>query len=444
MEEAASQTDADVIDELVDKDTWTADDHQQLVTTLFDEANAVEKCRRILARMEGDEPEPKGTSALKIGIARYMLCRFDEALAVLADATDNKDRRYFQGLCLKCLAQYERACEEFERAKSRGWDGPEADLELVECLALGGDVAAAQKALGKLPAAVRDSAGGLYVRGLIEELSGDGETAAETYEQARQAAPAHHGATFRLAYYLDLHGQEDEAAELYEQCLDRPPTHTNALLNLAVLHEDAGRYDEASRCVRRVLASNPTHPRARLFLKDVEASKTMHYDEDQAKRIAKRNALLDIPVTDFELSVRARNCLKKMNIRTLGDLVRTTEADLLGYKNFGETSLKEIKDMLAAKNLRLGQALEEGSEFGDLLAPPVSRARQEGVLATPLEQVELSVRARKALDSLRVTTLGELSQKTEAELLACRNFGQTSLNEVRQRLAEYNLRLREP
>ena len=52
----------------------------------------------------------------------------------------------------------------------------------------------------------------------------------------------------------------------------------------------------------------------------------MFYDEDQAKPTRQRNAVLDIPVTDFELSVRARNCLKKMNIRTLGDLVRPPRA----------------------------------------------------------------------------------------------------------------------
>src|SRR5271166_2622684 len=45
--------------------------------------------------------------------------------------------------------------------------------------------------------------------------------------------------------------------------------------------------------------------------------------------------LLEIPVTDFQLSVRSRNCLRKMNIRTLGDLTRTTEAALLASKNFG-------------------------------------------------------------------------------------------------------------
>jgi DNA-directed RNA polymerase subunit alpha len=67
----------------------------------------------------------------------------------------------------------------------------------------------------------------------------------------------------------------------------------------------------------------------------------------------------------------------------------------------------------------------------------------EGVLATPLSQIEFSVRARKALERLGVKTLGELATKTEPELLACRNFGQTSLNEVQQRLAEYGMRLRE-
>jgi DNA-directed RNA polymerase subunit alpha len=148
-------------------------------------------------------------------------------------------------------------------------------------------------------------------------------------------------------------------------------------------------------------------------------------------------------VTDFELSVRARNCLKKMNINTLGDLVRITEPELLGYKNFGETSLKEIKDMLKAKGLRLGQALEEGSALGTAMGILPSKAQNEGVLSIPLEQIEMSVRSRKALESLKVATLGELAQKTEAELLACRNFGQTSLSEIKQRLNEHGLRLRE-
>ena len=72
--------------------------------------------------------------------------------------------------------------------------------------------------------------------------------------------------------------------------------------------------------------------------------------------------MLEIPVTDFELSVRSRNCLKKMNIKTLGDLTRVSEQQLLSSKNFGETSLEEIKEMLTSKGLRIGQSLEEGAQ----------------------------------------------------------------------------------
>jgi len=86
----------------------------------------------------------------------------------------------------------------------------------------------------------------------------------------------------------------------------------------------------------------------------------MFFDEDNERRGDRRDAMLNIPITDFELSVRSRNCLKKMNIKSLGDLLRTSEQELLSYKNFGETSLNEIKALLAAKGMRLGQAAEEG------------------------------------------------------------------------------------
>ena len=290
---------------------------------------------------------------------------------------------------------------------------------------------------------------------MVLELQGDYDKAVEQYEQARQLTPGHAGATFRLAYFSDLHGDEETAVELYREAVlqaeagegpespEPRPIYASALLNLAVLHEDAGRYDDAERCLRRILSAFPNHMRAQLFLKDVTSSRTMYFDEDEAKRVARRNDLLGIPVTDFELSVRARNCLKKMNIRTLGDLLHVTEPELLSYKNFGETSLTEIKQMLTSKSLRLGQLREETLVEQPAAEAPAASVGDEGVLATPIAQIELSVRARRALERLNVRTLGELANKSEPELLACRNFGQTSLNEVQQRLAEYGFRLRE-
>src|SRR5204863_3266756 len=121
------------------------------------------------------------------------------------------------------------------------------------------------------------------------------------------------------------------------------------------------KYDKAVECYGRILKADPTDERARLFYKDAQASLTMYYSPEDEHAFSRFAQVLEIPVTDFELSVRARNCLKKMNIRTLGDLTRVTEATLLSSKNFGETSLGEIKEMMTSKGLRLGQSLEEGA-----------------------------------------------------------------------------------
>ena len=145
--------------------------------------------------------------------------------------------------------------------------------------------------------------------------------------------------------------------------------------------------------------------------RDVQASRDMYYDEEHARDLAKRNALLDTPVTDFELSVRARNCLKKMQIRTLGDLLKISEAELLSYKNFGETSLVEIKNDAGVQ----GPAPRPGPRRVSTAAPAsrsTSSSRRQGaeaVLNKPISVLDLSVRARKALQLLNIQTLGDLA-----------------------------------
>jgi DNA-directed RNA polymerase subunit alpha len=171
----------------------------------------------------------------------------------------------------------------------------------------------------------------------------------------------------------------------------------------------------------------------------------MLYDEEIAREGARRDALMDTPVTDFELSVRARNCLKKMQIRTLGDLLRISEAELLSYKNFGETSLVEIKNMLQAKGLRLGQQLDRG-HYDKIRTEMLEKLKDsvgEEILNKSLAQFELSVRARKAIQLLGIHTIGDLAARTEAELMGVKNFGQTSLDELRQILAANGLTLRQ-
>ena len=282
-----------------------------------------------------------------------------------------------------------------------------------------------------------------YQRGVQLQTQGRIEEAIEAYEEALDADGEHREAMFRLACCFDLYGEEDRAIELYEQLAGQQPTYVNALLNLATLYEDQCQFDLAINCVDRVLIEHPAHRRALMFQKDIESSMNMHYDENQERTREKRTAIPDTPISDFELSVRSRNCLKKMNINSLGDLLRITEVELLSYKNFGETSLSEIKVMLKQKNLRIGQLKEEQQPARP--GSPVRRPATDGqpdLLSKYLSEIELSGRSRKCLQRLNLSTLGDLVAKTEAELLASKNFGQTSLNEIKAKLAECGLSLR--
>jgi DNA-directed RNA polymerase subunit alpha len=67
---------------------------------------------------------------------------------------------------------------------------------------------------------------------------------------------------------------------------------------------------------------------------------------------------LNKSVDELELSVRSYNCLKNANIRTIGELVQKTEAEMLKTKNFGRKSLNEIKEILAGMGLSLGMKLD--------------------------------------------------------------------------------------
>ena len=63
------------------------------------------------------------------------------------------------------------------------------------------------------------------------------------------------------------------------------------------------------------------------------------------------------PIDDLDLSVRSRHCLDSENIRTVGELVQRSEAELLKVRNFGKTSLTEIQKKLTTMDLSLGMDL---------------------------------------------------------------------------------------
>ena len=81
-----------------------------------------------------------------------------------------------------------------------------------------------------------------------------------------------------------------------------------------------------------------------------------HEVDDEVLRIRK---LLKMPVDELELSVRSQNCLKAANIKTIGDLVRMDDQEMLKFRNFGRKSLTELTKMLEEKGLIFGMDVDK-------------------------------------------------------------------------------------
>jgi DNA-directed RNA polymerase subunit alpha len=324
-----------------------------------------------------------------------------------------------------------------------GYKADQCALAITEALRYDRQLAAALKTLDDLSGPVEQTAEYLYQRGAtVAALGGNPNEVVALYTRAVEADGHHPGALFGLAVENDRRGNDEEALELYQRSANCFPSHVGALLNLGLLYEDLQRYDRAQYCYQRILDVYPNHRQARLFFKDAYASRDMFYDEEAQKRHDRLAQVLSIPVTDFELSVRSRNCLQKMGVRTLGDLTRTTEQELLSSKNFGETSLVEIRDMLNSKGLELGQFAHERTEPEPSFDLSAMSPDEQALLDRPISDLNLSVRARKCMVRLGLTTIGELIRKTGDDLLECKNFGVTSLNEVRDKLTQMGLKLR--
>ena len=99
---------------------------------------------------------------------------------------------------------------------------------------------------------------------------------------------------------------------IHKQITKNTPVYVNSLLNLAVLYEDSAEYYRAGMYVDTVLKDHPNHKKAMLFKKDIDSAKVMVYDEESEKRQDRHYQILEIPISDFELSVRSRNCLRAL------------------------------------------------------------------------------------------------------------------------------------
>jgi len=382
-------------------------------------------------------------ASLAAGIGLFILGRNAEAVDNLSKGNDCIEKFIYLAFALRRLHEFEKAIENLQKSLDFGADKLYVTMEKAATYRYAGDFKAVAKELKACTNFENVSAEYHYQLARLQEAEGLYDEAVDNFQKALELSPNHQRALFHLAFRCDLSSNEEAAIDYYRQIAASSPVYVSALLNLAVLYEDSEQLDKATQCVDAVLATHPNHKRAILFKKDIESSKTMFYDEEKEKKKTRKSQILETPMSDFELSVRSRNCLKKMKIDTLGDLLNITETELLSYKNFGETSLREIKAILEPKGLYLGMALEDKQlSSAEMADEAVVEDQEEGLKNKAVDDLRLSVRARKCLQKLNIHTIGEITSKTDAELLGCKNFGVTSLNEVKIALGDLGLSLR--
>jgi DNA-directed RNA polymerase subunit alpha len=380
---------------------------------------------------------------VRLGVCLFLLGRFAESESALKQGDGGALAQYYLGRICFQTDQFQRALEYYQAAEKAGYTVEWCQLSRAEALRYLGRKEEALQLLDNIFGPVEQHPEYPYQRAAtLASIGGNLPEVIALYQRALQHNPKHGGALFGLALEYDRLGHDQQAFELYQRGAGQFPSHIGTLLNLGLLYEDRNDYSRAQGVYRRVLETCPDHHVAKMYLKDAIAGGPESVDEETHKLNEKRAQLLNISVTDFELSVRSRNCLQKMGIRTLGDLCRVSEQTLLSSKNFGETSLVEIKEMLAGKSLSLGQLAHEKREVEPPLDLSGMTPDQQMLLDRPISELNLSVRARKCMVRLQLNTIGELIRKTGDDLLECKNFGVTSLTEVREKLTGLNLKLR--
>jgi DNA-directed RNA polymerase subunit alpha len=374
------------------------------------------------------EAKVRGASAWVQGLSQ-------DCVEALSEESDGLSQ-YLCGLACFETSQHGLAVKHLENSLNNG--GPEEGRHrLIENLILNDDTDKAEEKLAALSDADAETH---YCRGLLFEARLKHDEAISHFSKCLEINSHHRYALFRLGQIHNLYGNDEEAVKYYEKCREELPVILACLINLGVIYEDMLKFQEAVYCFEEILETEPNNKYAMLYLNDVNQSFNMQYDEESERLFDHQNRIMKMKICDFELSVRSRNCLERMNIYTINDLVNKSEAELLSYPNFGETSLQEIKEILNSKNIQLGQKL--GGTFGTpAFGRPGVQDQVDPKLKTSIATLKLSVRSTKVLETLGVMNLGQLVAFTEDQLMAQKNFGSTSIREIKSKLTDFGLEL---
>ncbi len=160
-------------------------------------------------------------------------------------------------------------------------------------------------------------------------------------------------------------------------------------VNFRVENARVGRETDYDRLILDIWTTGAVHPKdaisvAASSLRDhmdlfshfeVEPQVVSPVSAEKEEAEEEKVNILERSIDELGLTVRSHNCLKRMNIDTIGDLIRKSEADLLKVRNFGKKSLLEVKEVLDKLGLKLGMEVEE--EKDEAPAPAEETTEEE-------------------------------------------------------------------
>lgn len=155
---------------------------------------------------------------------------------------------------------------------------------------------------------------------------------------------------------------------------------------------------------------------------------------------------MSMHVNELDLSVRAHNCLRRVQITRVSELVRTTPAELLAIRSMGRKTVREVDRALDAFGLRLGMPADDSEPTYVTEENVVRRFHDKNIgvhdiLSMQVDELPFTVRASNCLQREKILCVADLVRKTSAELLAIQNMGVTSVHDIQRTLSIFGLRL---
>lgn len=165
----------------------------------------------------------------------------------------------------------------------------------------------------------------------------------------------------------------------------------------------------------------------------------------------KEGQLNEMTIEELELSVRSFNCLKRVGINTVTELVSKTREDMMRVRNLGRKGLEEVENKLISLGLSFSESVS--TEDDDLFSVtmgeiPVmgglqdSPSENSGYLGMSIEELDLSVRAYNCLKRHGVETVEDIIAMSEDDLMKVRNLGRRSMEEVIQKINSMGLSIK--